>query len=297
MFEPRGVYCAVTTPFEPGGGPAHAAFVAHCGRLLANGCDGLSILGTTGEANSMTLEERMGVLEALVDAGVDPQRILPGVGCCAIGDTVRLAKHALGLGVTTLLVLPPFYYKIADDDGLYDAYAQTIEQIADERMRLFFYHIPQTSGIAISPAVIQRVQATYPRIVAGVKDSSKNPETMRAFNDIANLRVFVGTEKLLLANMRAGGVGTIAAYANVDAPGLRDVVEHWQDADAEERQGTVDNRGNAFAAIPTVSALKAVIETETGDRAWRTVRPPLRALDDDARAAVAAAWSRNAVVA
>ena len=297
MHDPRGVYSAVLTPFEPNGAPAHRAFIEHCRSLLANGCDGLSILGTTGEANSMTVDERIGTLEALVRAGVDPQRILPGVGCCAIGDTVRLAKHALGLGVTDLLVLPPFYYKIADDDGLYDAYAQTIEQIGDDRARLYFYNIPQVSGIAISPALVRRVQAKYPAIVAGVKDSSKNPETMRAYNAIPNLRVFVGTEKLLLANMRAGGVGTIAAFANFDAMQLHEVVEHWQDPGADDRQAAIDARGKAIEGVATVAALKAITEAATGDAAWRTIRPPLRALDDEQRTALVAAWSQTAVVA
>jgi len=179
MHNPRGVYCANLTPFEPNGGPpATAAFVEHGLRLLANGCDGLSIFGTTGEANSMTVRERIDLMQALVEAGVDPQLILPGVGCTAIGDTVQLAKYALDLGMTDLLMLPPFYYKGVDDEGLYAAYAQTLEQIADERVRLYFYNIPAMSGISISPELIRRVQANYPKLVAGVKDTSMSAEVL-----------------------------------------------------------------------------------------------------------------------
>ncbi|MGB0123279.1 MAG: dihydrodipicolinate synthase family protein [Silvibacterium sp.] len=106
MHDPRGVYCANITPFESHGGrPVAAAFVEHGLRLLANGCDGLSIFGTTGEANSMTADERMGLMQALIDGGVDPELVIPGVGCTAISDTVQLAKFALGLGITDLLTL------------------------------------------------------------------------------------------------------------------------------------------------------------------------------------------------
>ena len=293
MHNPRGVYCANLTPFEPNAGtPATATFVEHGLRLLANGCDGLSIFGTTGEANSMTVRERMSLMQALVDAGVDPQLILPGVGCAAIGDTAQLAKCALEMGITDLLMLPPFYYKGVDDDGLYAAYAQTLDQIADDRIRLYFYNIPAMSGISISPELIRRVQATYPKLVAGVKDTSMRLETLQAYNAIPNLSVFVGTETLLLANLRAGGAGTIASFANVGARQLQDLIAHWQDADADALQATIDAQSKLFAGISTISTLKAILEIQTGNPAWRSLRPPLLGLEEDKRIGVAKTWAQ-----
>jgi 4-hydroxy-tetrahydrodipicolinate synthase len=291
VANPQGVYCANLTPFEPNGGPPiAAAFVEHGQKVLADGCDGLSIFGTTGEANSMTVHERIDLMRALVDGRVDPKQIMPGVGCAAIGDTVTLAKYALSLGITDLLMLPPFYYKGVNDAGLYDAYAQTIDQVADDRLRLYFYNIPAVSGISITTNLIRQIQAAYPEIVAGVKDTSFNVETMRSYNAISDLRVFVGTETLLLENLRLGGAGTIAAFANVGARQLQELHSHWQQPDAEALQAGVSENSKLFEGLKTISALKAIVEKETGDSAWRTVRPPLRAFDDDEAAAVAEAW-------
>ena len=237
------------------------------------------MFGTTGEGNSLTVDEKIVLLEQLVAGGIPPLALMPGTGACAIGDTVRLTKAALALGVRDVLVLPPFYYKIATDDGLYDAYAHIIEGVADPRMQLYFYHIPQVSGVAISPALIARLKAAYPATIAGIKDSSRNWETMEPLCAIPDFRVFAGTESLLLPILRAGGVGCIAAIANVQSAAAGEVYQRWREPAVEALHARMVTRSRVIEQFPVIASLKAMTARRTGHEGWTRVRPPLRALD------------------
>jgi 4-hydroxy-tetrahydrodipicolinate synthase len=136
----RGVFCAAATPLKADLSPDHDLLVEHVKRLLADGCHGVAMLGTTSEANSFSMAERKAMLEAVVKSGVDPRVLMPGTGLAAIPETVELTRHALSLGVTRCVVLPPFYYKGVSDEGLLDAYSRIIEGVADERLEIVLYH-------------------------------------------------------------------------------------------------------------------------------------------------------------
>ena len=157
-MHPRGVFCAALTPVGEDLAPDHARFAAHCRRLLEDGCDGIALLGTTGEANSFSTGERQALLEATVAAGIAPERLLPGTGVAALTETVALTRHALSLGVTTVVMLPPFYYKGVTEDGLFAAYAEVVQRVADPRLRVVLYHIPQMSAVPIPFPVIARLR-------------------------------------------------------------------------------------------------------------------------------------------
>ena len=132
-----GVFAAVLTPLDAALAPDHAALARHCRWLLANGCDGLAVLGTTGEANAFSVDERLAILEGLAEAGIPAGALLPGTGCCAVPDTVALTRRALELGAAGVLMLPPFYYKKVSDDGLFAAYSEVIERVGDARLRVY----------------------------------------------------------------------------------------------------------------------------------------------------------------
>src|SRR5438552_2418114 len=157
-----GVLAPVLTPFDDRLEPDLPRFLAHCRKLLASGCDGLAVFGTTSEANSLSLEERERMLEALLKDGVDPARLMPGTGCSALPDTVRLTRKAVQAGCAGVLMLPPFYYKNISDDALFRSFAEAIERVADPRLRIFLYHIPQVSAVPIPLTVIERLRAAYP---------------------------------------------------------------------------------------------------------------------------------------
>jgi len=255
------------------------AFAAHCRRLLAEGCHGLGVFGTTGEANSLSADERAAALEALVERGVPVDALLPGTGASALTDAVRLTREAVALGVDGVLVLPPFYYKDVSDDGLFAFFAELIERVGDPRLRLYLYHYPRLAGVGFSEALLARLLDAYPAVVAGTKDSSNDAARIeRICRALPQLAVFAGTESLLLDTLRWGGAGCISATCNVTAPLAREVHDLEQAGRGEEAAAAQERLAARRAAIegrPLVPALKAMMAERTGDPAWLTLRPPL----------------------
>ena len=214
----KGVLSPVVTPFKADYSPDTARFVAHCQWLMSQNC-GLAVFGTNSEANSLAAEERMSLLDAVVAAGVDTSRMMPGTGCCSITETVKITSHAVKHGCAGALMLPPFYYKGVSEEGLYRHYSEVIQRVADDRLRIYLYHIPPVAVIGITPGLVERLLKAYPTAIAGMKDSSGDWNNTKIFLDgfaKSGFDVFVGSESFLLANMRNGGVGTISATANVN---------------------------------------------------------------------------------
>src|SRR4030088_2430374 len=228
-----GVLAPVITPFKRDLSPDRERYVHHCKWLLANGCRGLAVFGTNRGANSLSGGERMVLLETLVQEGVPATALMPGTGCCALTDSVRLTAHAVALGCGGVLMLPPFYYKSVSDDGLFRTFAETIERVGDRRLRIYLYHIPPVSQVAITLPLIERLLKAYPGIVAGAKDSSGDWNNTKAYLDNfakQGFDVFPGSETFLLQGMRAGGVGCISATANVNPGAIARLFATWQAA-------------------------------------------------------------------
>ena len=274
----RGVLAPVLTPFGADLEPDPRRLARHCRWLLAHGCSGLAIFGTTSEANSLSVEERERLLEHLLADGLDPARLMPGTGCCALPDTVRLTRMAVRHGCGGVLVLPPFYYKGVGDEGLFRSFAEVIERVGDSRLRLYLYHIPPVAQVGIGPGLIERLLAAYPRLVCGIKDSSGdlvNTSILLERFGPSGFDVFVGSERFLLANMRRGGAGCITASANVNPAAIDRLYREWRSPGAERLQGDLDELRGALERYPLVPSLKEVVAHCGGDPAWRTVRPPL----------------------
>jgi 4-hydroxy-tetrahydrodipicolinate synthase len=273
-----GVLAPVLTPFAEDLAPDPARFARHCRWLLANGCSALAPFGTTSEANSLSVEERERLLDGLLEAGIPPERLMPGTGCCALPDSVRLTALAVRRGCAGVLMLPPFYYKGVSDDGLFRNFAEVIERVGDSRLRVYLYHIPPVAQVGIGAKLVERLLRAYPRVVAGMKDSSGDFGNTRAMLDAFGrdgFDVFVGSERLLLANMRAGGVGCITATGNVNPGAIDRLFREWRSPEAERLQEDVNGVRGALEKVPVIPGLKAVVAHHAADPAWRTVRPPL----------------------
>jgi 4-hydroxy-tetrahydrodipicolinate synthase len=284
----RGVLSPVVTPFRKDYSADARRFVRHCKWLLAHGCSGLAVFGTNSEANSLSADERMTLLEQLIEGGVPAAQLMPGTGCCALTDSVRLTAHAVKLGCAGVLMLPPFYYKGVPDDGLFRNFSEVIQRVGDERLQLYLYHIPPVSQVPITLGLIERLLKAYPKQVAGVKDSSGDWNNTKAMIDAfarQGFEVFAGSEVFLLKNMRAGGVGCITAGANVNPHGIDKVYRAWQSADAEKLQADIDLvRKILQSQVSMIPALKAAIAHYAQDADWMTVRPPLVELTVEQRA-------------
>ena len=276
-----GVLSPVLTPFKADLSPDTERFVRQCKWLIANKV-GLAVFGTNSEANSLAAGERMELLEKLVEAGVDPARMMPGTGCCALTDSVRLTEHAVKLGCAGVLMLPPFYYKGVSDDGLFRNFAEIIERVGDARLRIYLYHIPPVAVIGISRNLVERLLKAYPTAIAGMKDSSGNWNNTKTMLDAfakSGFDVFAGSESFLLANMRNGGAGCISATANVNPAAIDKLYREWRNGDADEQQTALNVVRDAFGKKYTmISALKQAVAHFSGDPQWATVRPPLDSL-------------------
>ena len=275
-----GVLSPVVTPFKPDLSPDPERFVRQCRWLLSQNV-GLAVFGTNSEANSLAVEEKIELLDRLVGAGLDPARMMPGTGHCALPDSVRLTAHAMKLGCGGVLMLPPFYYKGVSDDGLFRSFAEVIERVGEARLRVYVYHIPPVSQVPITLGLVERLLKSYPTQTAGMKDSGGDWKNTQAFHDAfakSGFDVFAGSETFLLQNMRNGGAGCISATANVHPGPIARLYDTWRAADAEAQQARLDEILGVFSKFPMIPALKAAIAHYGGEASWATVRPPLVAL-------------------
>ena len=309
----RGVLAPVVTPFKADLSPDGQRFIGHCKWLLSQNC-GLAVFGTTSEAHSLAAEERSTLLDALVAAGVDPARMMPGTGCCSITETVKLTAQAVKHGCAGVLMLPPFYYKGVSEEGLYRYFSEVVQRVGDARLKIYLYHIPPVAVVGITTGLVERLLAAYPGAIAGMKDSSGDWNNTKTFLDAFAVRarhgdsatgrtvsvdarrssdlemdtqisfdVFVGSESFLLANMRNGGAGTISATANVNPAAIHNLYVGHRDGkltvsptDLEGRQAKLNVVRDAFGSkYPMIAALKQGIAIYANDPAWANVRPPL----------------------
>lgn len=283
-----GVLAPVLTPLDAGLRPDHPRLVAHCRWLLDAGLS-LAPLGTTSEANSLGLDDRMAVLSAMVDGGIEPARILAGAGSCALRDAVGLSRHAVSLRCAGVLLLPPFYYKAVSDDGLFGWVSELISAVGDSHLRIYLYHIPPIAQVGFSPDLIERLIRAYPGIIAGLKDSSGDWSNTQACHerDWDDFRIFVGSEKTLLDNLRAGGAGCISATANVNPGGLQTLLHRWREDAAPALSERAVAIRSVFEAYPVIPALKATIARWLDDEDWLRTCPPLVPMPADQRSQLA----------
>lgn len=281
---PKGVYAAVLTPFDANYDIDAPLLVDHAQWLLANGCAGLSTTGSTGEGNSMPTRQRIGILETLLKAGLPPGRMIPGTGAAALGDVVELTRHAVQAGCAGALVLPPYYYKNPSEDGLFAAFASLIERVADNRLRLYLYHIPQFTNVPIPHGVIDRLIDAFPGIIAGLKDSFGDwtySETL--LKRLPGFAVYPGSEIFLTRVKKAVGGGCISGTVNFTAPLASAVFAASDEAKADRLQQKLDAVRKVVEARPLVPALKAITAEISGKPGWARVLPPFVQLPEATR--------------
>jgi 4-hydroxy-tetrahydrodipicolinate synthase len=271
----EGVIAPVSTPYGDDGAPDAERFAAHAAWLLQDGCTALAPFGTTSEANSLGLDERMEMLEELEDHGIDPAKLMPGTGMCSVADAITLTQHAVDVGCGGVLMLPPFYYKGPSEEGLYRYFAQVIDGVADERLKVYLYHIPPVAQVGIPLSLIGRLVKAYPQTVVGLKDSSGDwANTKSILEAYPQLEIFPGSEAYLLDALRMGGAGCISATANVNAKMLRRLFDNWKGGEADKIQAEIGAIRKTFQAYPMIPFLKAVIGHYRSDPGWAKMRPP-----------------------
>jgi 4-hydroxy-tetrahydrodipicolinate synthase len=259
--------------------------VKHSRTLLSDGAHGLALLGTTSEANSLTLDERRRVIDDHLEGGIEAERLLPGTGACAIDDAVALTRHAAEIGAAGVLLLPPFYYKKVTDDGLFNFVSAVIERCGASVPRVLLYHIPPIASVGWSLELIGRLRQAYPDVIVGMKDSSGDfDHTKRMIEAFPGFAVFPGAEVNAAKAMQAGAAGCISASANINAFGIRRLLDGWRRPEADRLQAELNEVRKAVESRVMIPALKAVLAARYDDPAWLTVRPPLMKISDASRA-------------
>lgn len=294
------LFVPAITPFRADLSMDPGRLVDQCRWLLGQGAHGLAPFGTTSEANSLTIEERRAGLEALVAAGIAPDRIIPGTGCCAAEDTAQLSRHAAQLGCRGVLMLPPFYYKGVDEAGLHAAFARTIEACGPDVPAIYLYHIPQMSGVPITLGLIERLRASFGDRIAGLKDSSGDwDNTVAVIAAFPELDVYSASESMIPRNAAAGGAGCISASSNVNPGGIRQLIDGLGTKAEAVAHEQVSEVRRLFEGLPLIPAIKAAVAQRREDPDYARVRPPLAATTTEHAAAIAAAvrLSRSPVAA
>ena len=291
----HGLWCAMLTPLDTAGGVDHGMLVAHAKSLLARGVDGVAPFGTTGEGQSFSVAEREAGIDALLAGGIHGDRLVAATGCAALPETIALTRHGVRAGCAACLVLPPFFWKDATDEGLFAWYAQVIEAVGDPRLRIYLYHIPQVSGTPLSVDLIARLAAAFPGVIAGVKDSAGNwANTEGLLARVPQLAILVGHEPHLPRLLRGGGAGTICGVANVFPALVRALFS--PDVTPADEQRIVTFIEIAFRQ-PFLAGFKALLAEQTRNPAWRSVRAPLLPLPADSRRSLLAALREAGLLA
>lgn len=268
------------TPFNVDYSVDKPLYIAHAKRLLAEGCTALAPFGTTGEANSLGINERIELLEALVAAGIPAAQLIPGTGLCALPDTVTLSKHATDLGAAGVMTLPPFYYKGVSDEGLFTYFARLIENVGRSSLRIFLYHIPPVAVVGLSIALVQRLAKTFPRIVVGIKDSGGDwNNTAALLSQVDNFIVYPGSELQLCRALESGAAGCITATANLNAAAIRRLADSFAGPHAPALEVMVDKYRKTIQPYGPIPAMKALLARRDNHVGWARVRPPLLPLD------------------
>jgi 4-hydroxy-tetrahydrodipicolinate synthase len=281
------LYVPAITPFKADLSIDTDRFIANSQALLADGADGLAPFGTTSEANSMSVGERIDLLDALIDSGVAADRLIPGTGCAALPDSIELTRHAVSRGCLGTLSLPPFYYKGVPEQGIVDSFAAIIDAVGDAKLKIYLYHIPQMTGVPVTLTLIEALMAKFPGIFVGLKDSSGNWEnTHSVIKAFPELDVYSASEALIPQNVAAGGAGCISASANVNARNIKALMAALgTEKEAAIAAGVTEVR-KIFEGLPLIPAIKAAAAARHNDPNYAIVRPPFVKLADSHHSAI-----------
>ena len=287
-----GLFVAPLLPMDSDYNPDTERYLAHCRHLLDEGCHGLMPLGSTGEAHSLTVTERLKLMDALAESGLPMDRMIVGASALAWPDAVTLIRHATKLGARAVATQPAFYYK-SNDDGLYSYFKLLVDKVADPNLRLIIYDWEANIGVRFSTALLERLFGDFPDHIVGIKDSNGNfeqiAERCHRFSDQA---VIAGTDVSQLACLRAGGRGAMSASGNILYPTMLELHRSFASEKGEACQQAIDAFGALLRPLGFFGALKATMAHVSGDPAWRMARPPVAPLSGADRATLEAGLAR-----
>jgi len=277
MAVPNGIYAPILTPVNADLEIDTGLLIEHANHLLDNGVTGIAFLGTTGEANSFSMEQKMALVKAVGDSNLPLGNCMIGSGSAAIKDTIAFTKYSIEHGLTHSLMLPPFYYKLVSEQGLIDYYEKVIHGVNDDRLQIYMYHYPKMSTVPLPVSLIKQVVEKYPTVIVGMKDSTGDFDSTKSYLDAMpdSFQVFPGTENLLAKTMPLGAAGCISATVNVFPKPIAEAYQKCLTGESIHiEQEFISNQRAAFAGLSYPGALKGYLADKTGDNRWSGVMPP-----------------------
>ena len=282
----RGIYAAAVSPFKSDGALDHEKLLGYCQHLLTDGgCDGVAPTGTTGEGTSVPMADRLALPEVFANAGIARDRVIFGTGAPSAGDCVALSRAAVDAGFINVLVLPPYYYKNVSDDGLFAYYANLVEKIGRDDLRIYLYHFPQMSQTPLSTELVLRLRAAFGLIIAGLKDSSGDFEQSRAFVEAlggieSDFDIYPSSEAFLWDGLSTGMAGIISGSTNITANLVQTACRAPEGAERDAAMKNVCDARSMASKYPLMAAMKTAESWRSGDDSWLKMAPPLLPLTD-----------------
>lgn len=276
-------------PFGSDGHMDTSRALAHAHRMLAGGCDGVTLFGTTGEGSAFTVAERKALLESMLGGGIRADQVIVTITALALGDAIELGCHAARLGVHRQMLMPPFFFNQPRDAGVIEAVSQVIRGIGDDGLRLLLYHFPAMSTYSFSHAAIRELAQRFAGQVIGAKDSGGDlAHSIEWAQTFPNLSILVGSEHHVAPAMQAGASGSINGLANVAPRLMARVIQAPNAVSAADSQLIDDLLAllSARPALPFVGVYKVMLAEQLGDTQWLNMRAPLSPLRADEAQAV-----------
>ena len=285
MHKISGVFSAALTPVKSDLSINKDLYLRHCQYLMREGHDGLAIFGTTGEANSFSVQEKKDHIDFLISNRIDPKILMPGTGSSSLKEAIDMTKHASSHNVRAVLLLPPFYYKNVTDEGVINYYRHLIENVGDSELHYVLYHIPQNTYVPISFKTIETLLKLYPNNIVGLKDSSGDGERMmKVIKYFNNFSVFCGHDSLALSISKRGGAGAITAGTNVCGKLLSFILKNYKNENSiknfNELQSLLEKIRQVITSHEPISLMKAYFSIVDNISEWNNVLPPLKKIDD-----------------
>lgn len=278
MSDLRGVYAAIITPFDHDGRLSRAAFDRCLEHLAGRGCHGVLVAGTTGEGASLSVEERIDLFRAAAGQS-HGLRLLAGTGAASLEDTVLLTRAAYDAGCDAAVIIPPFFYKGASDDGFFAYFEAVLTRAVPADGAVILYHNPVTTAVGMSLELVRRLRAAFPSQIVGIKDSSQNwGWTQQLIAVDPDFQVLVGDDRLLGQALQAGGAGSLTLVANAFPDLDREVFDcHRSGQPSDDAQTRLSRAHAQFDGLPRIPAVKSLMKV-AGIIDNDAVRPPLAPL-------------------
>jgi len=265
----RGVCSAVLTPFDADFRPDPSVAVPYYEALLRSGCDALNLMGTTGEAMSIAIDDRLEYLEAIAQSGLPLERMMAGTGAASLLDAIRITRKALEAGFAAALVMPPFFYRGISDDGVMHFFERFFEGAHPPRGSILLYNFPAMSGITFSADLVDRLLGMYPGLIAGMKDSSNDIVLQRTILERhPDLMIYPGAELCLADARKRGAAGCISASVAL-WPELAARV--WR---GDAPQDELTKKRESLAGLPMIPCVRYLLSRKTEDMNWERCVPP-----------------------